>query len=110
MSQNGDQYSDSQDADEAIAQQMLAQLQSTISHTALSISQKHSENADSSLQQFTGSSKDAKPSFEIIVPRIQNPEDYEYLLGHFEVHSVLAVDMHEPKVVVRLKSGEPSIV
>lgn len=110
MSQNGDQYSGSQDADEAIARQMRSQLQSTISHTAPSITQKHSENADPSLQQSTGSSKDGFSFFEIIVPKIQNSEDYGYLPGHFEVHSILAVDMHEPKVIVRLKSGERSIV
>lgn len=53
---------------------------------------------------------DANTFFEIVVPKIKNPQDYEYLSGHFEAHCILAVDMHEPKFIVRLGSGERTTV
>ncbi|CAG7934692.1 unnamed protein product [Penicillium olsonii] len=49
-------------------------------------------------------------SFEIIVPKITNPEDYDYLPGRFEAFCILAVDMYEPKLIVRLKSGERTTI
>ncbi|CAG8327114.1 unnamed protein product [Penicillium salamii] len=53
---------------------------------------------------------DANTFFEIVVPKIKNPQDYEYLSGHFEAHCILAVDMHEPKFIVRLGSGERTTI
>ncbi|KAJ5823461.1 SNF2-related protein [Penicillium robsamsonii] len=90
----------------AMAAQLLAQFQRTSSNTTPIIQPKASENALQPVQQITGNSKASTMSFEIIVPVVNNPEDYEYLPGHFEVRRILAVDMHEPKLIVRLKSGE----
>lgn len=74
------------------------------------IATKGSENALQSVQQITGNSEETPISFEIVVPVVNNSEDYEYLPGHFEVHHILAVDMHEPKLIVRLRSGERETV
>ncbi|KXG53077.1 SNF2-related protein [Penicillium griseofulvum] len=105
MSQSGDNSPNSNDPD-AMAAQLLAQFQRSSSQTTPAIPPKGSENALQPVPQITGNSEESTMSFEIIVPVVNNPEDYEYLPGHFEVHRVLAVDMHEPKLIVRLKSGE----
>ncbi|KAK9858952.1 SNF2-related protein [Penicillium brevicompactum] len=57
-----------------------------------------------------GSLESTEPSFQVIVPTIAHPEQYDYLPGHFEALRILAVDMHEPKFIVRLKSGERTTV
>ncbi|KAJ5567572.1 Zinc finger PHD-type [Penicillium sp. DV-2018c] len=56
--------------------------------------------------QITPSPQGAIMGFEIIAPVVDNPEDYEYLPGHYEADCVLGVGMQEPKFIVRLKSGE----
>ncbi|CRL21083.1 SNF2-related [Penicillium camemberti] len=99
-------YSPTPDDPDAMAAQLLAQLQSASSRTTPTLTPKGSENALQPVQQFTGNSKASTMTFEIITPAVNNPEDYEYLPGHFEVHRILAVDMDEPKLIVRLKSGE----
>ena len=109
MSQPRDNSPSSDDAD-AVAAQLLAQFQSASSRTTPTISLKGSENALQPVQQIPGNSEESTMSFEIIVPTVNNPEDYEYLPGHFEVHRILAVDMHEPKLIVRLRSGEAQTV
>ncbi|KAJ5206183.1 SNF2-related protein [Penicillium cf. griseofulvum] len=105
MSQSGGNSPNSNDPD-AIAAQLLAQFQRSSSQTTPVIPPKGSENALQSVQEITGNTEESTMPFEIIVPVVNNPEDYEYLPGHFEVHRILAVDMHEPKLIVRLKSGE----
>ncbi|KAJ5679641.1 hypothetical protein N7462_007885 [Penicillium macrosclerotiorum] len=48
-------------------------------------------------------------SFEIIVPKVKNPTDYEYLPGHFAVNRILRRIMDnpdKPSYTVLLKSGE----
>ncbi|KAJ5295935.1 hypothetical protein PENANT_c001G08716 [Penicillium antarcticum] len=47
-------------------------------------------------------------SFEIIPPTVDNPEQYEYLPGHFTAHRVLGIDTtsSERRLTVRMKSGE----
>ncbi|KGO49885.1 Zinc finger, PHD-type [Penicillium expansum] len=105
MSQSRDSSPASDDPD-AIAAQLLAQFQSASSRMTPAIATKGSENALQSVQQITGNSEETPISFEIVVPVVNNSEDYEYLPGHFEVHHILAVDMHEPKLIVRLRSGE----
>jgi chromodomain-helicase-DNA-binding protein 4 len=69
-----------------------------------------SKNALPPVQESTGNSKDAVPSFEIVIPPAMHPEDYPYLPGHFEARCILAVDIHEPKFIVRLMSGERTTV
>ncbi|KAJ5972015.1 Zinc finger PHD-type [Penicillium vulpinum] len=91
---------------DAMAAQLLAQFQRSSSRTTPAIPPKSTENTLQPVQQITGNSEEPIMSFEIVVPAAKNPEDYEYLPGHFEVHRILAVDMHEPKLIVRLKSGE----
>ncbi|CAI7677127.1 unnamed protein product [Penicillium discolor] len=105
MSQFG-VYSPTPEDPDAMAAQLLAQLQSASSRTTPILTPKGSENALQPVQQFTRNSKASTMTFEIIAPAVSNPEDYEYLPGHFEVHRILAVDMNEPKLIVRLKSGE----
>jgi hypothetical protein len=60
--------------------------------------------------KLTGSSdnNNTKMSFEIILPKIDNPEQYEYLPGHFTAHRVLGIDTtsNEQRLTVRMKSGE----
>ncbi|KAJ6099586.1 hypothetical protein N7467_001121 [Penicillium canescens] len=60
--------------------------------------------------ELTGSSdnNNTKMSFEIILPKIDNPEQYEYLPGHFTAHRVLGIDTtsNEQRLTVRMKSGE----
>lgn len=107
MSQSGDQSRVSEDPDAMVAQ--LLEQSATSRTTPVAIS-KGSESILPPAQQSTGSSKDAEPSFEIVVPTVENPEDYEYLPGHFEAHRILAVDMNEPKFIVRLESGERTTV
>lgn len=109
MSQFG-VYSPTPEDPDAMAAQLLAQLQSASSRTTPILTPKGSENALQPVQQFTGNSKASTMTFEIIAPAVSNPEDYEYLPGHFEVHRILAVDMNEPKLIVRLKSGERQTV
>ncbi|KAF4767916.1 hypothetical protein HAV15_002425 [Penicillium sp. str.  len=99
-------YSPTPEDPDAMAAQLLAQFQSASSRTTPILTPKSSENAFQPVQQFTGNSKASTMTFEIIAPAVNNPEDYEYLPGHFEVHRILAVDMDEPKLIVRLKSGE----
>ncbi|CDM37002.1 hypothetical protein CBS147339_2322 [Penicillium roqueforti] len=108
MSQSRDNSpgSDSSDDADAVAAQLLAQFQSAPSCTPPTIPPEGPENALQPVQHITRNSKESTMSFEIIVPVVNNPDDYEYLPGHFEVHRILAVDMHEPKLIVRLKSGE----
>ncbi|KGO64129.1 Zinc finger, PHD-type [Penicillium italicum] len=105
MSQSRDNSPTSDDPD-AMAAQLLAQFQSASSRTTSAVAIKSPENALQPVQQITGNSEEPSMSFEIIVPVVNNPEDYEYLPGHFEVHHILAVDMYEPKLIVRLRSGE----
>jgi hypothetical protein len=93
-----------------MAAQLLAQFQSASSRQTSVMAPQGSENALQPVQQVTGNSEEPAKSFEIIVPVVDNPEDYEYLPGHFEVHRILAVDMDEPKLIVRLKSGERQTV
>jgi hypothetical protein len=109
MSQSGGNSPTSNDPD-AMAAQLLAQFQRPSSQTTPAIPPKGSKNALQPVPEITGNSEESTRSFEIIVPVVNNPEDYEYLPGHFEVHRVLAVDMHEPKLIVRLKSGERQTV
>ena len=109
MSQFG-VYSPTPEDPDAMAAQLLAQLQSTSSRTTPILTPKGSENALQPVQQFTGNSKASTMTFEIIAPVVNNPADYEYLPGHFEVHRILAVDVNEPKLIVRLKSGERQTV
>lgn len=112
MSQSRDNSpgSDSSDDADAVAAQLLAQFQSAPSCTPPTIPPEGPENALQPVQHITRNSKESTMSFEIIVPVVNNPDDYEYLPGHFEVHRILAVDMHEPKLIVRLKSGEVQTV
>ncbi|KAJ5868651.1 hypothetical protein N7534_003204 [Penicillium rubens] len=105
MSQSRDSSSTSDDPD-AMAAHLLAQFQSASSRQTSVMAPQGSEDALQPVQQVTGNSEEPTKSFEILVPVVNNPEDYEYLPGHFEVHRILAVDMHEPKLIVRLKSGE----
>jgi hypothetical protein len=60
--------------------------------------------------ELIGSSNNnnTKMSFEIIPPKIDNPEQYEYLPGHFTAHRVLGIDTtsSEQRLTVRMKSGE----
>ncbi|CAG8906251.1 unnamed protein product [Penicillium egyptiacum] len=105
MSQSRDNSPTSDDPN-AMAMQLLAQFQSASSRQAPIMAPKGPENALHPVQRITGNSEEPTMSFEIIVPAVNNPEDYEYLPGHFEIHRILAVDMHEPKLIVRLKSGE----
>ncbi|CAI7567823.1 unnamed protein product [Penicillium glandicola] len=109
MSQSRDISPDSDDPD-AMAAQLLAQFQSASSRTTPTIPPKGSENTIKPVQHITGNSEESNMSFEIIVPVVNNPEDYEYLPGHFEVYRILAVDMHERRLIVRLKSGERQTV
>lgn len=110
MSQSRDNSPGSDDPD-AMAAQLLAQFQSASSLTTPPIiPPEGSKNALQPVQHVTGNSQESTISFEIIVPAVNNPEDYEYLPGHFEIHRILAVDMHEPKLIVRLKSGERQTV
>lgn len=112
MSQSRDDYPycPSPEDHDAMAAQLLAQLQSASSRTTPILTPKGSENALQPVEEFTGNSKGSTRTFEIIAPAVNNPEDYEYLPGHFEVHRILAVDMDEPKLIVRLKSGERQTV
>lgn len=112
MSQSRDDYpyDPTPDDPDAVAAQLLAQLQSASSRTTPILTPRGSENALQPVQKFTGNSKESTMTFEIIAPAVNNPEDYEYLPGHFEVHRILAVDMDEPKLIVRLKSGERQTV
>jgi hypothetical protein len=109
MSQSRDSSSTSDDPD-AMAAHLLAQFQSASSRQTSVMAPQGSEDALQPVQQVTGNSEEPTKSFEILVPVVNNPEDYEYLPGHFEVHRILAVDMHEPKLIVRLKSGERQTV
>jgi hypothetical protein len=60
--------------------------------------------------ELTGSSNsnNTNMSFEIIPPKIENAEQYEYLPGHFTAHRVLGMDTtsDEQRLIVRMKSGE----
>lgn len=60
--------------------------------------------------EVAGSSdnNNTKMSLEIILPKIDNPEQYEYLPGHFTAHRVLGIDTtsNEQRLTVRMKSGE----
>ncbi|KAJ5169695.1 SNF2-related protein [Penicillium coprophilum] len=105
MSQPRDSSQTLNDPD-AMAAQLLAQFQRSSSRTTPIVSHKGPEGALQPVQQITGNSEASTMSFEIIVPEVNNSEDYEYLPGHFEVRRILAVDMNEPKLIVRLKSGE----
>ncbi|KAJ5138485.1 Chromatin remodeling complex subunit (Chd3) [Penicillium bovifimosum] len=98
---------DSSDSDDpaAVVAQPLEQLQSSTSG-ADSASSLRLTNSPEPEYQITPSPDGAIVPFEIVVPVVDNPEDYEYLPGHFEADRVLAVHMQEPKLIVRLKSGE----
>ncbi|EKV07280.1 Chromatin remodeling complex subunit (Chd3), putative [Penicillium digitatum PHI26] len=102
MSQARDNSSTS-DGPDAMAAQLLAQLQIASSRTTPAIAPTGSKNALQPEHQITGNSEESTVSFEIIVPVVNNPEDYEYLPGHFEVHHILAVDLHEPKLIMTIK-------
>jgi chromodomain-helicase-DNA-binding protein 4 len=55
-----------------------------------------------------------KPSsFEIVPPAVSNPNDYEYLPGHFVARRILEIDSstaEKPLYTVRLQSGERETV
>lgn len=53
------------------------------------------------------------PSFEIPMPTVDNPSDYEYLPGHFAARRILRIDPTNPQrpmYTVRLQSGERETV
>jgi chromodomain-helicase-DNA-binding protein 4 len=104
VSQSQDHSSDPGDPDAVVAQP-LEQFQSLTSGTDR-VSPPNLTDTPQPAHQITPSSEEAIMSFEIAVPVVDNPEEYDYLPGHFEAHRVLAVDMQEPKLIVRLKSGE----
>lgn len=105
MSQSGHNTPGSEDPDAMVAQ-LLEQFQSSTSRTTPIFTFQGPSNAPQPVQPITGNSEEPQMSFEIVVPTVDNLEKYEYLPGHFEVSCVLGVDMHEPKLIVRLKSGE----
>lgn len=111
MSQSEDQASVTSDASSnaTAPQQARNQFDSTAT-LPTSLITSPDPDSDSSSVEPTESTKNEPPSFEIIVPIIENPEQYDYLPGHFEALRILAVDMHEPKFIVRLKSGERTTV
>ena len=84
-----------------VLQQLLSKSRVTASLPALVVTMPVSEN---------GSLEPTEPSFQVVVPTIAHPEQYDYLPGHFEALRILAVDMREPKFIVRLKSGERTTV
>ncbi|KAJ5779623.1 Zinc finger PHD-type [Penicillium paradoxum] len=105
MSQSQDMSPTSDDPD-AMAAQLPEQLQGLAPRTTPATMAQGLDSIPKPVQQITGNSEKANMSFEIVVPVMDNLKEYEYLPGHFEVSRILAVDMYEPKLIVRLKSGE----
>ncbi|KAJ5769998.1 uncharacterized protein N7511_002049 [Penicillium nucicola] len=60
--------------------------------------------------ELAGSSANdnTKMSFEIVPPKVDHPEQYEHLPGHFIAHRILEIDtsLSEQRLTVRMKSGE----
>lgn len=53
------------------------------------------------------------PPPDISVPTVDNPDDYEYLPGHFSARRILRIDPtnpQQPMYTVRLQSGESETV
>ncbi|KAJ5623773.1 hypothetical protein N7510_000082 [Penicillium lagena] len=92
----------SKDPDAMVAQ-LLKQFQSSKSRTTTPISTRQSQ------VDVNNAVAHVKTEFAIHVPSIDNPEDYEFLPGHFAIESVLEVHSDEPQgatYTVKLQSGE----
>ncbi|KAJ5172933.1 hypothetical protein N7492_005526 [Penicillium capsulatum] len=52
-------------------------------------------------------------SIEVVVPEVHNPHDYDFLPGHFSVHSILGIESDNPRKTyykVKLDSGEHATI
>jgi len=96
--------------DDAIAKQLLSQFEGPSSHAVFTAGNPGQELRES--QRPKASPARDAPPFEIVPPVIPNPNDYEYLPGHFAVRSILELDSttEKPLYTVRLQSGERQTV
>lgn len=100
---------------DAMAVQVVRQLEDPTSYKLLTAGDTGPE-----IRRFQGpeaypeSLAITKPtSFEIVPPAISNPNDYEYLPGHFVARRILEIDSsiaEKPLYTVRLQSGERETV
>ncbi|KAJ5482847.1 hypothetical protein N7539_006293 [Penicillium diatomitis] len=102
----------SEDPDAMVAE-LLSQLESTAPDQAAAVlgSEPHLEAEDASRAEEKEPLKSI--SIEVHVPHIDNPEDYEFLPGHFRVRHILQIDSRNPDrpiYTVRLTSGERATV
>lgn len=100
---------------DAMAAQVVRQLEDPASYNLLTAGDtgpeiRHSQGAEASPESLAITKL---PSFEIVPPAVSNPNDYEYLPGHFVARRILEIDpstAEKPLYTVRLQSGERETV
>lgn len=103
---------ESEDPDATVARLLSQFHSSTTRQTAPSAPRVEEEIQDVSAFEFSQIMQQ-HPSFEIPVPMVENPSDYEYLPGHFAARRILSIDLTDPRqpmYTVRLRSGEQETV
>lgn len=95
---------------DAMVVELLSQLENTAPAALAGPTPKHGPNYQVEEAPKLQLPEPAKPlAIEIQVPPIDNPEDYEYLPGHFRVRRVMEIDSTDPNrpvYTIRLASGE----
>lgn len=106
-----DGSSEPEDPD-ALANRLLGQFQSSTSRHAPTTSSSVIPKPQWDPKPETSQATQYLP-LEIDVPTVDNPDDYEYLPGHFAVGRILDIDSTNPQgpqYTVRLRSGEKETV
>lgn len=103
---------ESEDPDAMIARLLSQFHSSTTRQTAPSAPRVEEEIQEVPASEFSQIMQHHS-SFEISVPMVDNPSDYEYLPGHFAARRILRIDPtspQQPMYTVRLRSGERETV
>lgn len=113
MSQPVDMNSPESDDSDPMVAQLRSQLESSTPGPATTANESRSQHHNKEVQQLQEPEPMKSYNIEIRVPIVDNPGDYEYLPGHFEVRCILRVDSSNPErplYTVRLASGERATV
>ena len=96
----------------ALGSQLLAQCQNSTIHRSTSTNMPVVEREEEQLPAPEAGIGRVS-TIEIAVPNVDNPDDYEYLPGHFAIRRILRLVSDDPKnpvYAVRLQSGELEMV
>lgn len=111
-SELGNGLPESEDADTMVARLLSQFNSSTIRQTAPNVPRVEDDIEEVPASEYARIIQH-HPPFEIPMPTVDKPSDYEYLPGHFAARRILRIDPtnpQQPMYTVRLQSGEREIV